>query len=292
LARCTTIFRRRKPAEFAAGINCDAVGKKKEELKEKSALNDRGTQIAYARVDWGRLSEFPASALRPVEIHVWQFSLEAAEPAAGSFMEQLSEEEQQRTARFHFEVDRRRFAVARARVRSLLARYTQTPAHLLNFAYSLQGKPSLANRAIDLRFNVSHSGELGLLAVTLGREIGADIEAMRANVETDKLAERFFSPHERGALRALKPEQRARAFYRCWTCKEAFLKAQGVGLGRNLDSFDVEVNPQLPAHLIETRPDADEARRWFLHDVETAPGYAAAVATEGPTRAITVFHCG
>ena len=248
----------------------------------------RATDIDYLDLS-GSLPLPPiAPLLKPEEDHLWQFPLEVSE--FEKFANLLSEDEQQRASRFHFEVDRRRFTMARASVRAILAAYARTDPRQLMFVYSPQGKPSLAKKSDDIRFNISHSGRLGLLAVTLAREIGADIEAMRSDVETDKLAERFFSPHEREALRSLPAGDRPAAFYRCWTSKEAFLKADGIGLSRSLSSFDVEVNPQRPARLLATRPDASEQQRWFLHGIETEAGYAAAVAVEGVSSAIKVFR--
>jgi 4'-phosphopantetheinyl transferase len=110
-------------------------------------------------------------------------------------------------------------------------------------------------------------------------------------VETDNLARRFFSPRERDAIRGLPEEERISAFFRCWTCKEAFLKAQGVGLSRDLDSFDVEVNPKSPARLLATRPDAAEADGWSLHDVEVISNYAAALAVEKSIRSMKILRC-
>jgi 4'-phosphopantetheinyl transferase len=157
--------------------------------------------------------------------------------------------------------------------------------------HSEHGKPSLANAAADIRFSVSHSGGLALLAVARGREVGVDLEAIREDVETDKLAERFFSEQEWQSLRLLPPEQRVPAFFRCWTCKEAFVKAQGVGLSRSLGSFDVDVNPEGGGRLVATRPDPGEAGRWSLHEIEAEPGYVAAVAVEGSIAALSIFRC-
>jgi 4'-phosphopantetheinyl transferase len=228
----------------------------------------------------GWILQPPAPAFSGDDVHVWEFPLTVSDPQFNC-QRLLSADEQARASRFHFEQHARKFMVARALMRSILAQYEHILPEALRFEYSKQGKPALAGNARGIRFNLSHSGEMGLLAVALGREIGADIEAMRDNVETDKLAERFFSPHERESLRALSPQLRIAAFYRCWTCKEAFLKAQGVGLFRGLSTFDVEVNPGLPARLVATRPDASESQHWQLHDVETATHYAAAVAVEG-----------
>jgi len=234
----------------------------------------------------------PTPELLGPALHVWQFPTTISESAYAGFAELLSPDERTRAARFHFEKDARRFVVARASLRSILTGYTLSPAAGLRFADARHGKPGLIDAARDIRFNLSHSGDQALLAVALGREVGADVEAIRTDVETDKLAERFFSAAERQALRALPPERRVAAFFRCWTCKEAFLKAQGIGLSRSLGSFDVDVNPGHPARLVATRPDPSEAGRWSLHELEAPPGYAAALAVEGAITALSIVRCG
>jgi 4'-phosphopantetheinyl transferase len=231
-----------------------------------------------------------APRLESGELHLWEFPLTASEASFTTYSALLSSDECTRASRFHFDRDARRFTIARGVVRTILGAYLHAPAGDLNFTAGKNGKPALANPG-NLRFNVSHSSDLALLGVALEREIGVDVEAIRPDVETDKLAERFFSVHERESIRALPQPERVSAFFRCWTCKEAFLKGQGVGLSRSLESFDVEVNSKLPAKLLATRPDAAEARDWVLHDIETAPGYAAAVAAQPPLTAIRILRC-
>jgi len=229
-------------------------------------------------------------AMAPTAIHVWELPLIVPESSLHAYKSLLSPDERDRAARFHFERDARKFSVARGRLRSILAMYVGLSPQDLCFIYSGQGKPSLRTSPRDIRFSISHSGDLALVAVALGREVGVDIEKIREDVETDKLAERFFSDAERNAIRDLGTEQRVAAFFRCWTCKEAFLKAQGVGLSRSLSSFDVEVNPAHTARLLATRPDSDESQRWVLHDIATAAGYTAAAAAEGMVNNITILR--
>jgi len=243
-------------------------------------------------VEAGALLSPSVPALMPGEIHVWSFSLTASDSWLASCQQLLSSDERTRASRFHFERDAHRFTVARGTVRGILGAYLHEPASELNFLSTKNGKPALADPTSDLRFNISHSGDRGLLGLVLGREIGVDIEAIRPDVETDKLAERFFSEHERQSLRKLPGKERVAAFFRCWTCKEAFLKAQGVGLSRSLGSFDVEVNPALPARLLATRPDANEAAKWYLREVETVQNYSAAAAVEGLVNEMKILQCG
>ncbi len=254
-------------------------------------MQDQDLQIVVFDLSQSAVLDPPVPALAGSAVHVWEFPLATSESAFANLVTLLSPDERARASRFHFEKDARRFTVARASLRAILAGYALSPARDLQFPYSQQGKPGLADNARDIRFNLSHSGELALLAVAPGREVGVDVEAIRKDVETDKLAERFFSARERESLRGLAPEKRIPAFFRCWTCKEAFLKAQGVGLSGGLGSFDVEVDPEQPARLVSTRPNPDEAQRWCLHDIDTPPEYAAAVAVEGSITEIRILRC-
>lgn len=175
-------------------------------------------------------------------------------------------------------------------MRAILSGYVRTPARELRFTYAEHGKPSLAQNSMDVRFNLSHAADHAILGVTRGLDVGVDIEEIRNDVEHEKLAQRFFSAKEHRELSLLSPDEGLRAFYRCWTCKEAFLKAQGFGLIRSLDSFDVDLGSG-PSRLAATRPDPGEAERWQLLEIETASGYAAAAATDGPINKLNVFRC-
>ena len=238
--------------------------------------------------DVARFSCSVALELDPVSVHVWDFPLLGTDRTVNRFSALLSREEQTRAARFRFKRDRDRFTIARATVRTILATYTGIGARTLHFEYSPHGKPFLAES--EIRFSVSHSREIGMLAVARGREAGMDVELVRKDVETGKLAERFFSPRERASLRAIPDVDRVAAFFRCWTSKEAFLKAQGLGLSRSLDSFDVEVDPHRPARVVATRPEADEADNWSLYDIPAEPSYAAALAVQGVIDTITILR--
>src|SRR5262249_41616868 len=145
----------------------------------------------------------------------------------------------------------------------------------LRFGYGSHGKPFLPD--IDLRFNLSHSGGWAALAVARGHEVGIDIEQIRADRATDDLAQRFFSPREWAALRALPEAERCAAFFRCWTRKEAFIKLIGEGLSFPLDEFDVTLRPDEPPALLSVRGDARAATRWTMHEFASPPGFAAAL---------------
>lgn len=218
------------------------------------------------------------------EVHVWRIALDVGAPLLSYLRKILAENEQQRADRFHFEKDRRHFTAGRGALRILLAGYLARRPEEVRFAYSNYGKPRLADEDNkgNLRFNLTHSHGLALLAVTRGREIGVDVERLREmQHDGEPLAERFFSPREAAVLRSLPTRLRREAFFRCWTSKEAYIKAQGKGLSLPLDQFDVSLHPDEPAALLATQHDPQEARRWSLRSLFPSEGYVAAVAVEG-----------
>jgi 4'-phosphopantetheinyl transferase len=131
-----------------------------------------------------------------------------------------------------------------------------------------------------LRFNASNSHGLALFAVSCGRELGTDVERIRADVASDQVAERFFSPGEVAVLRSLPNHLQTTAFFHCWM-KEAYIKAHGEGLSIPLDQFDVSLAPGEPPALLSTQQDPVEASRWRLEELNPGPGYMAARAVEG-----------
>jgi 4'-phosphopantetheinyl transferase len=171
-----------------------------------------------------------------------------------------------------------------------LSRYLDISPGLLRFSYNRYGKPALVDAAGDasLRFNVSHSGGVALYAVTRGREVGLDVEAIRADLASLEIAVRFFSQAEVATLRALPAEQQTLGFFNCWTRKEAYIKALGEGLSRSLQSFAVSLTPGETASLLSSNDDPDEPARWSLVELNPAEGYVAALAVEG---AISALRC-
>jgi 4'-phosphopantetheinyl transferase len=197
----------------------------------------------------------------------------------------LSPEEQARANRFHFERDRRSYTVARAALRHILGFALGLPAAVVGFAYGAHGKPLLAGAGTaqpDLQFNLSHSGSWALAAVVRERHVGVDIEHLRAIREFQALADRFYAPREAALLQRLTEETRPAAFYRAWTCKEAYVKALGAGLTLDTRVIEVRLLPGQPAGLIAVRGDTAEAARWTLTALTPpAPDYAAALCVEG-----------
>ena len=218
------------------------------------------------------------------EVQVWHVSLALSAAVIGTLRELLSPAEQARADRFHFKIDCERFTVARACLRIILGSYLQTDPAEIEFTYGEYGKPQLATvieKSSQLKFNLAHSYSWALYAFTLGREIGVDIERIRPELASEEIAKRFFSPLEVELLRRVPSHIRHEAFFNCWTCKEAFLKAKGVGLSLPLNEFDVTLGPLTPAVLLRTRGDEGEALRWSLQTIDLRPGYVGAIAVEG-----------
>jgi 4'-phosphopantetheinyl transferase len=217
------------------------------------------------------------------EVHVWRADLEAIRGAEPRWREILSSEELKRAARFHFVADRQRFIAARALLRTILAAYLSRDPKDLSFVYSQKQKPSLGEKhaSSGIAFNISHSGGVALLAFARKREIGVDVEQVRTDVEVETIAGRFFSTHEQQQLAAVPQEKKCESFFRCWTRKEAYIKATGDGLSLPLHQFDVSVLSETGDALLATRPNSSEAAEWSLREVPAGLGYVAALCVRG-----------
>lgn len=227
------------------------------------------------------------------EVHVWRASLNSPHHRLQYLHGMLASEECERAARFHFAHDRRNFIAARGLLREILSHYLELPPHTLQFRYTSHGKPYLTYDCGGqwLRFNVSHSGELALYAISRGRELGVDIEEIRTDIEHKQIASNFFSKQEVAALHALPVHLQQEAFFLCWTRKEAYIKAIGEGLSLPLHSFDVSVTPGTPASLLAVRGNAQEAARWTLQALEPGPNYQATLVAEGNEWRLKCLQC-
>jgi len=215
------------------------------------------------------------------EVHVWQADLAVSARMLDALQAALSADELARAARFHFPRDRARFIAAHAIVRNILGGYLNASPAMLEFSSNEYGKPALAGNWRDaLSFNLSHSGELVVIALTRGREVGVDVEEYVPNRADASVAEHFFSPSEVARLHALPESIRPRAFFNCWTRKEAYIKARGMGLSIPLDSFDVSLAPDEPAVLLRTSV-ADDVGTWQLRHLELGERYIGALVASG-----------
>ncbi len=225
------------------------------------------------------------------EVHLWGASLNQPALRIETLAHLLHPDEAARAARFVFDKDRRHFIVGRAFLRQLLGQYLQISPQQVQFTYGPQGKPDLEPaQAKGLCFNLSHSGGGVLYGVTRNREIGVDIELPRQLDDLMQIARRFFSASEYEMLRNLPAAQHSQGFFNCWTRKEAYIKALSKGLSHPLDKFDVTLIPNQPACLVRDQIDPHALQRWWLTDLDPAPGYIAALVVEGHDLSVRCWH--
>ena len=208
---------------------------------------------------------------------MWRASLEAGPETLARLRALLTDDERGRADRFAFERGRDRFTVARAFLRDVLARHLGILADRVRLGIQPAGKPMLEGE--HLRFNLSHSGDLALLALTLDREIGVDLEADRPLRDACLLEERYFAPGEVATLRSLPASEREAAFLRCWTLKEAYVKGVGGGLSIPLDGFEVDYTPVRDEPALRAL-DPPGATPWTLRTLDPGPGYVGALAVQ------------
>jgi len=194
----------------------------------------------------------------------------------------LSDDELSRIAHFKFKEDGNRFGIVRSQLRILLSERLGVAPNAIQLGYGPYGKPHLKDthsHSDTLQFNVSHSEDLALFAFSENRAIGIDVEKIRPIYEVDLLVEKVFSQAERISYRGLSPNQRERGFFNCWTRKEAFVKASGLGLEYPLQSFDVSLHPDERARILQIHREIDLSRRWEIAGFEPQAQYVASVVT-------------
>ncbi|MBP7935344.1 MAG: 4'-phosphopantetheinyl transferase superfamily protein [Phycisphaerae bacterium] len=222
------------------------------------------------------------SALAKGSIHVWRWPLTVPPRRVESLAGSLNEMELERAGRYHFETLRHKFIVAHAGLRAVLAGYTGIPAEQLSFRFGVQGKPTLVDRgaAPGLEFNLSDSQDIALAAVTLHQPIGVDIERVREIPELDSITTSILAPEELSFLRSHEGPERLAAFLRFWTCKEAIIKAMGVGLSANLKRIVVDAQSAAASRWFTVHVPAS-GRTWSVRSLPIDGGYQAALAIEG-----------
>ncbi len=226
----------------------------------------------------------------PGSLHLWSIPLGLTEPLLRKWGGYVSEDERQRADRFLRAQDHRRYTIAHAALRLLLARYTGLDVHALHFVAGPQGKPALANAGAEaMSFNLTHSGELAVVAVSSPARLGVDVEEFRVIDDAGAIALSFFAEAEVAALAAVAPTDRDRAFLTCWTRKEAFIKALGGGLSIDLASFEVSLSRERPAFL-RIADAALAAQAWSMIHLEPAAGYVGAVVTDAMVSETRLLH--
>lgn len=214
-------------------------------------------------------------------IHVWRAELTQDPDQLEQLRSFLSMDEWQRAQRFYFPHHRDRFMASRGILRAILSCYVQIPAAAIQFHYSDRGKPFLAHVpgsiCRDLEFNVSHSEDQALYGFTVGCPIGVDLEHLRPVHDLKGLTQRFFAPSEHLQIQSLPPDQQPLAFFQYWTCKEAYLKAIGAGIGQ-LHHVEIGFDPQANPYLVHGADSHVPLDQWSIRQLDVAPSYTAAVA--------------
>lgn len=240
--------------------------------------------------------ETPDRALAPGEVHVWHVPLGSGCTALEGAIAVLSAEERQRADRLRREDLRNRFITARGTLRVLLGRYCDVSPGGLRFRYGPTGKPALMEgqgsrgTGTTLHFNMAHSEDIALLALTESAPVGVDVERVRPLADLEALVRQFFSAKEAAALSNLPATEQQEAFFRLWTRKEALLKATGAGISDLLNQVEVSFLPGEPARVLSFPAGPCAHSEWSLVDLPITPCYAAALAVPVPDIRVSQFH--
>ena len=221
-------------------------------------------------------------ALDEGSLHVWKIDVRRPPGVVRELRALLSPDEEERAARYRVDGARDAFVCTRAAVRSLTASYLGIDAREVEFVTAPKGKPGVAG----VSFNVSHSGGVAVAAFAPSGDVGVDVEEMRRDRDLRGLAHRFFAPAESAELDLLAGEALVTGFYRCWTRKEAFVKAVGEGVSFDLRRVVVSAEPE--ARILSIDGDEAAAASWWAADVSPRPGYAAAVVAAGAVSDLSV----
>jgi 4'-phosphopantetheinyl transferase len=213
------------------------------------------------------------------DVHIWHTNLNLEIERVEEALPILSLDEQKRAERYKFEKHRNYFIVARSTLRKILSSYLNIEPERLEFNYSDRGKPILASdrQNENLQFNLSHSQELALYSFTKNQKIGIDLEYCRPMPDAESIAQRFFSTNEYKWISSLSGNAQQEAFFRCWTAKEAYLKATGEGIGGSLERIEIDLTR---SGLFKLKEGDREISNWLLYNFIPDRNYMATVAVE------------
>jgi len=224
--------------------------------------------------------------LTEADLHIWTIELKGSDRVVEECHSLLSDEETARADRLFHEEHRRKYTLSHGVLRALLGNYLSVSPASIQYKFGHARKPFLADCQATLQFNVSDSGDLALIGFAQSCDLGVDVEFVKRMADMEAVARRFFSPEERSELQSLDEPERTTAFFRCWTRKEAYLKALGDGLAAPLDSFQVTLRPDEEPRLVQTELAGGNTRNWHLHHLAPALDYLGAVAYTGQPRRI------
>jgi 4'-phosphopantetheinyl transferase len=230
----------------------------------------------------------------PGVVDVWRIPLDRPDEILSLLERTLSADERQRAERFRLPQVKTRFIAGRGALRAILGRYRQESPDRLVFRYEEFGKPGLdgPDGPVPLRFNLTHSHGLALLAIAHDQVVGIDLERVREMAAADRIVFRYFTEAERAAYFRQPEAEKPTAFFRGWTRKEAYMKATGKGLTMPLDSFSVTLAPDEEPRLLHVRDQPREVERWAFREIDPGPGFLGALAVEGGCDRIRLFEQG
>lgn len=196
-------------------------------------------------------SDKPDYNLTAETCDIWLCQLTQLQDRESDFFSQFSDEEKIRAERFKFAIHRSRFIASHGFVRTVLANYLKIEPDTIEYKKGEHGKPYLAETNLsdnhNLQFNLSHTEDVALLAITQGVEVGVDIECSERKTDWQGIVQRFFTESEQKVLFALPEDQQKAAFFELWTRKEAYMKVLGTGLSLAPTKFSLTVPPEKPA---------------------------------------------
>ena len=227
----------------------------------------------------------PPTRLNPGAVQVWRVQQSASPESLARFHSFLSSDEQHRIDQFRFEHLKRSYTLSRGVLRLLLAFYLDQHPKAIEFAYGPKGKPKIC-QATPVCFNASHSADIAVYAFSLDCELGIDVEKVRELPDLESISSRFFCAAEASELQSLSANDRCHAFFRCWTRKEAYVKAVGDGLSMPLDRFQVTLLPEDPVRFVHIGNDKKAAQTWALHHLDFTPQCVGALAYQDKPRHI------
>jgi 4'-phosphopantetheinyl transferase len=208
------------------------------------------------------------------DVHIWNVDLNLDLDRINHFSKFLTAQERQRAAKFINPLHGNRWTVARGYLRQILSQYLNLiPAEIV-FSYGQQGKPAVEGN--NLQFNLSHSGDRAVYAISAKDPVGIDLEYIHPLPATD-LVDRFFSANEQAIFHRLPASLQQAAFFHAWTQKEAYLKACGTGLSTPLDQIEVSIDPRTPAEIVS----APIAGIWQIQQLAISTEYAGSIVIGG-----------
>ncbi len=226
--------------------------------------------------------------LQSKQVHVWCLSFREHTEHVPNYYALLSDDEKIKASKFHFEKDKNQSIISRGALRQLSALYLDRPIDDIAFTYGEYGKPEYSFKSY-LKFNVSHSGDMAIIGFVKDHDIGVDIEHIKTDFDVMDIAVNYFSELEIKTLKAFPKKKHIEGFYRCWTRKEAFIKAKSQGLSFPLNAFSVSIDSNNHANLLETKWDKREAKDWKLFSFTPNKDYIGAVSIKGAVNDLIIL---